>query len=281
MKLEKYTIIFLLLIVFVFLSCEENKFSQFDIDLQPPILKNLQLDKYTINTDTIRINNQFSINDTITIINGIFVKAYDPNGFNDIRDIKFLVFSEVDNKLVNDGILYPLILIPHINENEFIEFQGTISFKIIRKVVGLFKVIVIGSDKSGNQSNMLSTTFSLIRTGKPPIISELRAPDSVSLPNLGSKVIQMSVRATDENNDIKEVYFRSLDSSDPNRKFFLYDSGNLNMHGDSLANDGIYSILIELPYNMTPKSYRFEFEAKDFTELLSNKILHTIIVTKQ
>lgn len=279
-KYEKYIIGFLVSVILIFVSCEENKFSQFDIDLQPPYIKNLQLSKYTIDTDSIRVNNQFSLNDTISIINQISVQVYTPEGLHDIREIKFFLYSEIDNKLVIEDFLYPLVFTPHKSGNDYIEFQGVISFKIKRIIVGKFWVNVLARDKYGNQSNMLSTTFTLIRSGKPPIISDLKAPDSVSLPSFGSKVIQMSLKADDENGDIKEVYFKSLDSSDPNRKFFLYDSGNLNLHGDSLANDGIFSILIELPYNMTPKPYRFEFEAKDFTELLSNKILHTIVVIR-
>lgn len=281
MKYNKYTFIPLLLIIFIIIACEESRFTPFDSILQPPHLKNLHLTKYIIDTDTIRLNNQFSINDTITIFNTVELFAYDPDGFNDIQEIKYSVIRDTDNKQMLEGILYPLIIIPHNEDTNYIKFDGIISLKIPRKIVGKFYVSVVGYDRSRNRSNMLTTSFSIIRSGKPPLLTDLRAPDTVYLPGSGSKIINISVKATDENNDIKEVYFKSLDSSDPNRKFFLYDSGNLTLHGDSLANDGIYSILIELPYNITPKPYRFEFEAKDYTELLSNKILHTIIVVKQ
>lgn len=278
---NKHKIILILLAALFISACEENKFSPFDLNLQPPYLKELRLGKYTIDTDTIRNNNQFSIYDTITILNDIEILAFDPDGFNDIKEIKFNIVQDKDNKLIQVSYLYPMIQIPTGTESYDVKFQGVIKFEITRQIVGKFRVNVIGYDISGNHSNLLSTSFSIIRSGKPPVLSDLRAPDTLLLPSFGSKIINLSVRCTDENNDIKEVYFKSLDSSDPNRKFYLYDSGNLALHGDSLANDGIFSIRIELPYNMTPKPYRFEFEAKDFTELLSNKILHTINVIKQ
>lgn len=267
-----------ILFVFLFTSCENSKFSPFDVDVDVPYIQNLKISNHIIDTDTIRYNNQFSIEDTIIINNQMIVNVRN-NGSDQIKSVIFSVTRETDNTIIENGLLtYRRTFIE--NGISYNEYTGSTNFLIQRKVVGIFTVRVVAIDKDGNNSNVLFASFEIIRSGKPPVIYDLSAPDTVYLPSSGQKVILITIKATDPNNDIKEVYFRSLDSSDPNRKFFLYDNGNISVNGDSTANDGIYSILISLPYNMTPKAYRFEFEAKDYTELLSNKILHTLNVIK-
>ncbi len=270
---------YLLSIIFLLIAaCEKNKQSPFDVNIIVPFIQELKISNYVIDTDTIRYNNQFSIEDTIVINNRITVKV-NKNNISHTKSVIFSVMNQADNVIIEKGeLIYNRTILD--NEVSFDEYIGSTNFRIQRKVVGLFLLKVVAIDQNENYSNVLITSFELRRSGKPPIISNLNAPDTVTLPTSGQKVILFTLKAVDPNNDIKEVYFRSLDSSDPNRKFFLYDNGNLSLYGDSTANDGIYSILVALPYNMIAKAYRFEFEAKDYTELLSNKLQHTLIVVK-
>lgn len=278
--MQRYLLL-ILLIILLLPACENDKFGAFDISLTVPFISQAKLAFYNIDSDTIKLGNQFSLTDTITINNQISVHASDKDGLNDLKNIKFIIYLPGTNTLVSQGYLYDNGQGADSIAGDGV-FSGLISFKIPRVIVGNFIVELQAEDKSQLRSNLFLTSFRISRMGKAPVIFDLKAPENITLPISGEKVILMSVAAFDTNgyNDIKEVYFKSLDSSDPTRKFFLLDNGNISTSGDSVANDGIFSILVKLPFNMTPKSYRFEFEAKDYTELLSNKILHTLTVTQ-
>jgi hypothetical protein len=123
----------------------------------------------------------------------------------------------------------------------------------------------------------------VFRSSRAPAISELAAPDTVTLPPSGQvALIFMSVAAADSDGlgDIDEVYFRNLDSpTDTTRKFFLLDDGHVNgVSGDSAANDGVFSIIVQLPSGTPAMTYRFQFEAVDRSGLSSNAILHPLTV---
>jgi hypothetical protein len=264
-----------------FISCEKDKYNAVDIGLSPPFLSHAVLDKYLIDSDSIKVNGHFSITDTITISNRISVFAENPNGLADIKSMKYDILYSNSQSSILEGFLYDNGSNGDLTGGDG-EYAADFSFRIPRIWVGLFSVRVIAENKNGLFSNELILGFNIKRFGKPPIVFNLNTPDTVSLPSSGSKIIRMCMAVSDSNglSDIKEVFFRSLDSSDPTNKYYLFDNGNITTYGDSVAGDGIFSIKIELPYNMNPKPYRFEFQAKDFTELFSNKILHTVYVIR-
>jgi hypothetical protein len=276
-KQFNYLIIFLFTVLFI--SCEKDKFSTFDVNVSPPYLYSGKLDKYFIDSDSIRVNGNFSIYDTITITNRIIVHVESPNGLSEIKSLNYSIFSPDVFSTITEGLLIDNGLEGDSIANDGI-YSAILSFRIPRVLIGLFSVRVRATDRNGLRSNELRIVFNIQREGKAPIISNLSAPDTVALPTSGSKIITMNVAVSDSNGlaDIRVVYFRSLDASDSTKKYYLFDNGNVASYGDTLADDGIYSIKVELPYNMTAKPYRFEFQAKDFTGLLSNKILHTLYV---
>ncbi|GEM_PF-1041348 len=117
---------------------------------------------------------------------------------------------------------------------------------------------------------------------KPPIISNLIAPDTLNLSTDTLKII-ISIRAIDYDGkeDIQSVFFNSyLPDGSPSRSnpILMYDDGNLIVNGDQIANDGIYSRIIILPPNTTKGKYRFEFQAIDKKNARSNIINHFIVV---
>ena len=67
--------------------------------------------------------------------------------------------------------------------------------------------------------------------------------------------------------DVREVFFYSLNSTNPSFKFILYDDGSLNSippSGDLVAGDGTYTITVKLVDTPTVrKTYTFEFHALD------------------
>jgi hypothetical protein len=118
-----------------------------------------------------------------------------------------------------------------------------------------------------------------------PVISDLILPDSVSL---GVSFI-FYVTATDSNglSDIDIVYFQLyrpdstlVTDNNGNSLFAMHDDGNLAVWGDSTANDGIYSYKNSFSPTAQLGFWRFEFQAIDRSNLLSNEIIQNIKVTQ-
>jgi hypothetical protein len=87
----------------------------------------------------------------------------------------------------------------------------------------------------------------------------------------------MSVRATDQDGqtDITQVFFLSLDSSDPTQRYILKNDGSAP---GSVAGDSIYAIIVQAASAQSGKTYRLSFEAVDSFGDTSGTILHSIAI---
>ena len=134
--------------------------------------------------------------------------------------------------------------------------------------------VVLAAEHSFNYNNNI--------TDIPPVVSNLIAPDTVSL---ASDIVHipLSVQVADSNGlgDIEYVFFNSfLPNGNPSSQnpFLMFDDGN-PVHGDAVAGDGIYSQIISLPpTGVTKGTYRWEFQARDREKKTSNIIIHNIVV---
>ncbi len=152
----------------------------------------------------------------------------------------------------------------------------TVSMK--RGDVGDYRVEVGGTDTEGRELNSVITKFTLINGQNPPVLADLEAPDTLTVPSQGTLVFTISVRATDPSGaaDIKRVWFNTwLPSGKPStgNPFSMYDDGT---HGDAVARDGRYSLTVQLPSTTERGKYKFEFTAYDYGNLASNVIVHFI-----
>ena len=121
--------------------------------------------------------------------------------------------------------------------------------------------------------------------GIAPELNNVAAPDTIKRPASGdiNRVVTIKAIDADHNNDVKDVFFYSIkpDSTYANNgnPIFLYDDGDVNGYsGDMDANDMIFSVRIYIPSTALLGQFQFEFQAKDYSNLLSNKIIHTITV---
>ena len=121
-----------------------------------------------------------------------------------------------------------------------------------------------------------------INLGVVPYIFNLSAPDTIIRPSSGGKSFLLTLEASDADNnrDIKEVFFYSKrpdgEYANSGNPFQLYDDGQ---SGDEIADDYKYSLTIWITSENTIGNYTFEFQARDYSNLLSNKIIHIITVT--
>jgi hypothetical protein len=183
--------------------------------------------------------------------------ASDLDGLSDIKDVSVRAFNTTDSsakalldngssdngdKFPGDGIFSTIIWI-----------KPTISLPTVR-----FEFTAI--DYEGAKSNIVERTFE----NRPPVIVVLDVPDSIQRPTSGIQLVFFYLTANDADglNDIDSVYFRNLSSQTPTN-ILMYDDGNVQDHGDEVANDGIFSRGVSIDQNTLLGIKEFHFEIVD------------------
>jgi len=126
-----------------------------------------------------------------------------------------------------------------------------------------------------------------VTLGVPPQIFDLVAPDTIEIPeknpdgSVGITAFLLTITATDADNnkDVKEVVFNSYKPGGvpaQGNPFNLYDDGDLAANGDAKAGDNIYSRIFIITSDNSLGVYKFEFQARDYSDLGSNIITHNL-----
>lgn len=138
-----------------------------------------------------------------------------------------------------------------------------------------------GVDGKNKQVAVASFYFNNGQDNLPPVISNLIAPDTVTIGS-DTTFIQLNLDVEDVNglSDVTSVWFDSfLPNGNPSSQnpIALFDDG-IN-GGDLTAGDGEYSRIVILPpVGVTKGTYRWEFRARDRSGTLSNQIIHFLVV---
>jgi len=267
------TVGFLVLILALSLSpvpgCEKRGTGLVDPDSTPPFLKTV-----TITPDSIPLTTLTPTNGLYTVTVNVRAEVKDPASNGTVGAVIVQVLAPAGGDPLSESALHE-----ESSGAGTRVFSGQIRFTATKSDVGTYHVRVRASDTQGVEGNVIDISLKVTRINSPPVLSNLSAPDTVLLPSSGDLAIPMSVTATDSNglNDIQEVFFRSLDSSDPNKKVHLFDDGN-SINGDLVAGDGIFSIIIRLSSTNERKTYRFAFQAIDTPGDTSATLLHLLTV---
>jgi hypothetical protein len=155
-------------------------------------------------------------------------------------------------------------------------YSSLIQFTVPKSASGVYLLKFVATDNQGFVSNTVEAPLFMVRDSHAPLLSHLVAPDSVLVPVGGTALIPLYIRATDPDGqaDINSVYFQSLDSSDPTRKFAMSNNGSAP---GSVAGDSTYAIVIQAPDGPNVrKTYRFAFQAINNLGDTSATILHSI-----
>ena len=118
-----------------------------------------------------------------------------------------------------------------------------------------------------------------------PVILSVVGSDTLALPPVGFITLD-TLRATaadpDGLDDIKRVSFTILkpDSSLGNQgqPISLADNGELDLWGDRVAGDGVYSIIIMLESDNDPGPYVYRFTAEDYSGAVSDTVFHPVVL---
>jgi hypothetical protein len=148
---------------------------------------------------------------------------------------------------------------------------------------GIYTIKYFVTDKSNTTKHVAISSFDYINGQSnvaPEISNDIVDPDSAIVTS--TTVILTSVKVVDQNglSDIEKVYFVVYrpDGTTTHVENAMFDDGNISTHGDQVAGDGIYSLLIQINPSNAKGTYRLEFQAKDRGGKLSNILNHSLLI---
>ncbi len=148
---------------------------------------------------------------------------------------------------------------------------------------GIYNIKYFVTDKSNTTKQVALGTFKYDngQANIAPVISDdIVDPDTAVVTD--TTIILTSIKVFDQNglSDIDKAYFKVYrpDGTTNNNQNLMFDDGNLSLHGDQTAGDGIYSLIIQITSANAKGTYRLEFQAKDRGGKLSNIINHSLLI---
>ncbi len=246
-------------------------------DVIDPVTSNYQVINVTSFPDTTYKTGDsvftFSISLNSSLgINSIFFNVIDPDG-NTLNDSPVALFDDGKpahgDAAQNDNIF----------SNRFPFSQSYVN--------GKYSIKYYINDNNGTSlAAVHNFIYNNNQTDFPPIVSNLIAPDTLTQQDTSYVYIVVTIAAFDSNGakDIRMVYYNSfLPDGTPSKQnpIVMYDDGSSD-HGDAVAGDGIYSVIVQLPpknVSAVPSgTFRWEFQALDREGILSNKIIHNVVI---
>ena len=276
MKIKKFFNLIIMLFFILFQSCENLSNTSIESEKYCPYIKSENISPVSFNTTMLQNNNGFVRLDIdislIEILNG--------NDAKKIEQFKYEI-STINSSTTFSGNIENITSNPFSNNN--IQHNGRISITIKESDIGKYLLQVYGTNSETNNSNSIFADFVVIRQNDPPVIEYVIAPDTiiVDLPTIAftvsAKVFDLQGLA-----DINRVYFNSYKPDGvpaTNNPFRMFDDGNqFGASGDLVANDGIYSLKINITQENLKGTYRFDFYATDKSGSRSAIYQHFIMV---
>ena len=259
-------------------GCDKNPLGTIESQGHPPLVSNVQLTPAIVRIDSITPSNGFYHLKMV-----LKARVTDPGGYANIRAVLGEIIDPSGDRAMTVALLDDGVAPDSARGDEV--FSAQVDLPVSKSATGLYYPYVTAIDGSGLQSSKVSASLLVYRLqNSPPRITNVNVVDTVRIAIGSTAIIPIYVTAADSDGlgDIKEVYFRSLDSSDPTAHYQLLDDGgetNNGASGDQTAGDGIYSTVIQLPRTSSTKpAYRFQFQARDAAGDTSASVLHTITI---
>jgi hypothetical protein len=263
---------FLFLIVLSLLSisgCEKKNDAVVDPNNNAPELSNASFSISIVNTDTMNIAGQgHSPDDTLTIRGNANVSVVFPGDNKETSSVRYSVTNSSFSSPLSEGELHNDGVIPDAKANDSI-YSGYIEFQIQRVIVGTFTITLWSENTTGDRSNTILLPLQIIRLNRPPVISDLEAPDTVNLAVIKDEfLIKIKVIDPDGQGDIRGM-MRFTPSGLITRFYPL--NGNIDT-------DSIYTERVGVIPRPDLGAYLFRFRAVDRTTDSSNVLTKTIVV---
>ncbi len=269
MKIKSFKITAIsLILVFIFIGCEkdydtviENYIPDYQVKLVSP-------------SDSIRYN---PVDSLITV-------RIEFNSASTIQSVYCDVYAS-DNSKLNSS---PLSLLDNgqIANGDDVASDGSFANKFPLSEFypnGIYNIKYFVTDKSNSTNQVALGTFKFDNGQAniaPVITNDIVDPDTAVVTD--TTLIITSINVFDQNglSDIDRAYFKVYrpDGTTNNNQNLMFDDGNLSLHGDQTAGDGIYSLIIQITSTNQKGTYRLEFQARDRGGKLSNIINHSLLI---
>ncbi len=225
----------------MFYGCDKTPPGTVDDSSTPPFLVSANLNVSNINVDT-----DFSV---FPLENGrafritIYATAetQDKDGENTIAKLHYKIFKPNSNDFFQQGRLTRGAF-----NNNVLSFSDSISFEAKRIEPGVYHFEFFAEDNTHWKSNAIQIPLLVTRNNSIPRIDSIFTPDSVFIPASDTIDVLFNIAVLDSDGigDIEQVYFRSLNSSNPDFHFPMFDDGGTTGSGDNIAGDGVFSLHI-------------------------------------
>jgi hypothetical protein len=257
-----------LIIVFYKTGCDTPNQGVIDPSYNSPYLISMSVLPEIINTDTITTGGQTSPNDEIDV-------SWDVNLTIDRRGTEhFSIAYQLTNPRLTQSLAENIYSPSNNLTDDTLAISFRVSAKITRSDIGKYIFESKAVTDNGLASNSRLSTVELIRTNQPPVILFVSAPDTLVLPDPingepVNKLFEISVEVDDPNGveDVTSVYFFSYNPAG--------QRGDVPFFLNKIQN-GIFADTLTVNSTNTKGTYRFEFQARDRSNALSDPVNHYI-----
>ncbi|MCH8874713.1 hypothetical protein IH824_18455 [candidate division KSB1 bacterium] len=193
----------------------------------------------------------------------ISVQTADPQGLDDLADVRFGIIKSGSSTPVISGVLLDDGTSGDVIPKDG-RFTTQIQGSLFQNDTGEFNLEIIATDKNGNVSNSLQTRIFVLAGAEnnlPEIVS-VSVPATVLLDSLFDFLVEVEVSDADSLSDIEYVFsqFFPPAHANPTRQDTLSDDG---LSGDVTPDDGIYSLILSSGLINETSDYFLRFQAQD------------------
>ncbi len=273
-----------------FSACEKKGSSVIDSLGSPPVIFSATISPGVVNLDTISQNVasvQFVASARIT----------HQEGSTQISEVNYSISDRTGIESLGAGQLFDNGIFPDKTAGDSV-YSGLVSISAQSLPVGRYYCQIVAQDPHGFKSGTFLLPIDIGRQlNHPPVLTNLQAPDTIVLAGQ-SQQFMLTVMATDSDgvSDISKVFFNSFKPNGApasGNPFLMYDDGSQNIiiqpdftSGDAVRGDSIYTLTVYI--NPTDSqgnptalgTYRFEFQAADRSNALSQKLIKNIQVVQ-
>jgi hypothetical protein len=283
MKVKFYFEIFITSLFLLFVqSCEKIDGANTPEVTESPYIKLVDISPLKINTDSLNLQSVKNPEDTVNL--KINFTLTEENSNDETLLIKFFKYelSNIDEAFKDYSGEVTTTKTTLANNKGYLH-SGTISVAIRRQDIGNYSFKLYGIDSKNRTSNSIVTNIIVIRENHSPVIENVIAPDTINISE-GTQKYTFIAKVSDLEglSDIKKVFFNSFKpdgTGATGNPFQMFDDGNkTGTSGDDTANDGSYSLTIQITQQNPKGKYRFDFYATDKSDSTSKVYSHYIVV---
>ena len=269
-------------IAVLFSACEKSDSSIIDSTGTPPYVVTAQISPTRVNVDTIPQSQT-------TVPIDVQAEVTHATGGSAIAQVLCTITDSTGNLTLATGQLFDNGVSPDTQEGDNL-FSARLNVPTQDLTVGKYTCQIVATSQQGYVSGTILLPLSVSRQNdRPPVLSDLQAPDSIVLAGQTHQ-FKLMVKATDPDgqSDIARVFFNSY-KPDGNpasgNPFQMFDDGSENIiyppdtpSGDLVKGDSVYTLGVVVNPSNATGLYRFEFQAVDRSNQYSQKIIWYIQV---